>query len=117
VLQWCDFVSTGVYQAYLDLHIHTLGAPDRRVAWIVDAATQKIDRLFTVMDQVLAQRPHLAGDLSIADLAGAAVLHTIKRRIPTDLTSARSHLNAWYARITSRPAWQRAVEEIIGSSN
>src|SRR6185369_7274797 len=69
VLQWCDFSSTGLYQAYLDLYIHTVkGAPDKRVSWIGEAAAQKMDRLMGVMDTVLGGRAHLAGDFSIADL-------------------------------------------------
>jgi glutathione S-transferase len=112
VLQWCDFTSTGLYQAYLDLYIHTVkGAPDRRVSWIGEAAAQKMDRLMGVMDTVLGGRLYLAGDFSIADLAAAAVLHTVKARIPRDVTGDHPHVAAWYARVTGRPAWQSVVAD------
>ena len=111
-LQWCDFSSTGLYQAYLDLYIHTVkGAPDKRVSWIGEAAAHKMERLIGVMDTVLGGRAHLAGDFSIADLTAAAVLQAVKTRIPRDYLADRPHAAAWYARVTGRPAWQAAVAD------
>jgi GST-like protein len=109
VLQWCDFVSTGLYQAYVDLYIHTLpaSAADKRIAWIAEAAAQKMDRLMGVMDGVLAGRAHLAGDLSAADLSAAAVIQQIKARLTPDPTAGRAHISAWYERVTDRPAWRK----------
>ena len=111
VLQWCDFSSTGLYQAYLDLYIHkVVGAPDKRVSWIGDAAALKVDRLMRVMDGVLARREFLAGDFSLADLAAAAVIQTVKMKIPDDPTAGRAAIGAWYARVTGRPAWRKASD-------
>jgi len=111
-LQWCDFASTGLYQAYLDVYIHTVrAAPEKRVSWIGEAAAQKMDRLMDVMETVLAGRDHLAGDFSIADLAAAAVLQTAKARLPRDPFAERAHAAAWYARVTARPAWTAANGE------
>jgi len=112
VLQWCDFASTGVYQAYLDLYIHkVVGAPDKQVSWIGDAAAKKMNRLMDVLEVVLARREYLAGDFSLADLAAAAVLQTVKLRIPGDPTAGHSALGGWYARVSGRPSWQRAQLE------
>ena len=114
VLQWCDFASTGIYQAYLDLHIHTVrAAPDRQVTWIGEAAARKMDRLLGVMDGVLARRDFLAGDFSLADLAAAAVLQTVKARIPRDPAAGRVAIDAWYLRVTGRPAWQAALQDAV----
>jgi glutathione S-transferase len=120
VLQWCDFTSTGLYAAYLDLYIHTVkGAPDKRVSWIGEAAGHKMSRLMGVLDGVLAGRAggYLAGDFSIADLAAAAVLQTVKSRIAPDPSADRPHIAAWYARVTSRPAWQSAIDEAEGGKS
>lgn len=112
VLQWCAFSSTGIYQAYLDLYIHTVrGAPDQRVSWIGEAATAKMDRLLGVMDGVLARRDFLAGIFSLADLGAAAVLQAVKTRLPRDPSACRDAIAAWYARVTTRPAWQQALQE------
>jgi glutathione S-transferase len=112
VLQWCAFSSTGLYQAYLDIYIHkVVGAPDKRVSWIGDAATRKMERLMGVLDGVLARRDYLAGDFSLADLAAAGVLQTVKERSPADPTAGRAAITAWYARVSGRPSWQRAQPE------
>jgi GST-like protein len=112
VLQWCDFSSTGLYQAYLDLYIHkVVGAPDKRVSWIGEAAAKKLERLLGVLDGLLARRDYLAGDLSLADLAAAGVLQTVKARIPGDPTAGRAAIAAWYLRVSGRRSWQRAQPE------
>jgi glutathione S-transferase len=120
VLQWCDFTSTGLYQTYLDLSIHALSVPsDRTVSWIADAARAKMDRLLGVMETVLDGRDNdhpydrqfLAGDFSIADLAAASVLRSIKVKMPADATAGRARVAAWYERVTSRPAWRKVIEE------
>jgi glutathione S-transferase len=114
VLQWCDFVSTGVYQAFVDLYIHTLqGAPDKRVSWIGAAAAEKMERLIGVMDGVLGGRSYLVGDFSIADIAAASVLQAVKSRCPRDPTAERAHIAAWYARVTARPSWQQAMQDAM----
>ena len=113
VAQWCAFSSTGLYQTFLDLYIHTVrGTPETRVRWIGEAAAQKMDRLLAVMDGVLARLPYLAGDFSLADLAAAAVLQTVKTRLPVDRTTGRDAIADWYGRVTARPAWQRALEDV-----
>jgi GST-like protein len=112
VLQWCGFTSTGLYQAYLDLYIHkVVGAPDKRVSWIGDAAAKKLERLLGVLDGVLARRDYLAGDFSLADLATAGVLQTVRARIPDDPTAGRAAIAVWYGRVSGRPSWQRAQPE------
>jgi glutathione S-transferase len=111
VLQWCDFASTGLYQAYLDVYIHRVKASpaQAQASWLGDAAVLKMDRLLGVLDGVLARREFLAGDFSLADLAAAAVLQTIKSRIPGDPTSGRTAITGWYERVIGRTAWQEAI--------
>ncbi len=113
MLQWCDFSATGLYQAYLDVYIHKVKGKketqDKQVSWIGEAAAQKMDRLLGVMDGVLARREFLAGDFSLADLAAAAVLQSVKSRIPGDPTTGRAAIAGWYERVIGRPAWQEAM--------
>jgi glutathione S-transferase len=110
VLQWCDFSSTGLYQASLDLYIHkVVGAPGKSVGWIGDAAAHKVDRLLRVMEGVLARRAFLAGELSLADLAAAAVIQSMKLKLPDDPSAGRPAIAAWYDRVTARPSWRAAA--------
>lgn len=67
-------------------------------------------RLFEEMDQTLAERPWLAGDTySLADIALVVYLRRMESFQMAPLWQHLSHLNAWYARIAERPAYQRAV--------
>ena len=110
VLQWCDFASTGLSQTYVDIYIHKIKAsPDQQVSWIGEAAMRKMDRLLGVMEGVLAKRPFLAGDFTLADLAAAAVITSVKARVPGDPTSGRAALGAWYDRVTGRASWREAM--------
>jgi glutathione S-transferase len=117
VLQWCDFSSTGLYQAYLDVYIHKVrGAPDKSVSWIGEAAAQKLDRLLGVMEVVLAKRAFLAADFSLADLAVASVLFSVKAKLPGDPTTGRAAIAAWYQRVTGRASWQSVMESTEGTT-
>ena len=74
------------------------------------ARTRYVDetrRLFGVMERRLADRPFLAGDYSIADMASYpwARLHAI---VGIDIDPAFPNLADWIRRIDSRPAVERA---------
>ena len=104
-LQWCDFASTSLYPAYADWRTHGAGE-------VGDKARGKIDRAVAVMETVLATRDQLAGsDLSIADLAGAAIVQSLKLHLPADPLAGAPRAQRWYARITARPAWQKALAD------
>lgn len=109
ILRWCMLASSALYAAYLEWWNFGHGAdPDKRVGPIADAAAAKVDRAVRVMQTALADHDYLAGPFSIADLANAAVLQSIKKRFPDDPIAAHDRVRAWYDRVTARPAW-RAV--------
>lgn len=108
-LQWCDFGTTALYPAYYDVYLHTVSnPPETRLAPVAEAGRGKLDRALKVLDQVAGERQWLAGAYSIADIANAAVLRTIQDRLKLDLATW-PHIQAWYGRVTARPAWQAAV--------
>jgi glutathione S-transferase len=112
-LEWCDFASTGLYPAYYDVHYHTLSAPpEKRLAAVAENARQRVARGLKVLEQVLGQREYLAGAFSIADLGTAVVLRGMREKIP-DLyeAAAAPSTEAWYQRVTARPAWKAALEK------
>ena len=109
-LQWCDFASTTLYPAYYDVYLHTqAAAPERRLAAVAEGGQQRFDRAMVVLDRALADRPYLVDTFSIADIAGAAVMRTARERVPY-AADAHPAIEAWYARITGRPAWKTALE-------
>jgi len=117
VLQWCDFASTGLSQTFVDIYIHKIKGPvDQRVSWIGDAAMQKMVRLLGVMNAVLAQGRFLAGDFSVADLAAASVIHSVKTKVPDDLVFSHAALGVWYQRVTERASWREAMASAEAAS-
>jgi len=68
----------------------------------IDRFTNEVDRLFGVMNGVLKDRDHLAGDYSIADMACWPWVR-IYKRYGVDLNGFR-HLRAWFDRVGQRPA-------------
>jgi GST-like protein len=110
-LEWCDFASTALYPAYYDVYFHTQsGPPEKRVPALAEGGQQRFDRAVAVLDRVLAGRSTFTGAFSIADIAAAAVLRAARDRVryaPADHPA----VEAWYAAVIGRPAWQRALAD------
>lgn len=68
----------------------------------------EVRRLFAILDTRLADREHLAGDYSIADIAHFCWVRTAGWT-GVDMTPF-PHLAAWVDRITARPAVQRGLK-------
>jgi glutathione S-transferase len=110
-LEWCDFASTAIYPAYYEIHAHTLSLPpEKRIPAVAETQRQRLQRALRVLEEVLGKREWLAGGYSIADIANAVVLRGMRERLPDLYDAAASpHTEAWYRRVTARPAWQAAV--------
>jgi GST-like protein len=109
-LRWCGFFATGVYPAYRDVQVNTQGAvAEQRVPALADSGRRRLQRALAVLDQVLTAEPYLAGAFGVADIAAAAVLRAAIERVSLDL-AAHPSVQAWYDRVTERPAWRTAVE-------
>lgn len=111
VLQWMDFASTALYPAYYDIYANTTGGtPERRNPAIAEAARPKLARALKVLEGELGKRPWIAGaTFTAADIAVAAVLHTLRERIGFD-SAAHQNTMRWWMRVAERPAWRRCVE-------
>ena len=67
-------------------------------------------RLFEEMDATLAANAWLAGDsYSLADIALVVYVRRLESFMMAPLWQHLSHLNAWYARIAARPAYEKAI--------
>jgi glutathione S-transferase len=117
VLQWCNFASTGLYQAYAEWRTYGPGDAAKYAPAIADAALAKIARAVAVMQTVLGgrhghqAREYLAGAFSLADLANAAIVQSLALHLPADPIARAPAVQAWYARITARPAWRQALAD------
>jgi glutathione S-transferase len=107
--EWCAFTATALYPAYYDVYFHTQGgAPERRIPGVAESGQLVFDRALGVLDRVLAERPFLADAFSIADIAAASVLRVARDRVRYD-GAAHAAVEAWFARVIDRRAWQSAL--------
>lgn len=78
-----------------------------KIAYGIDRYTGEVTRLFGVMERALAERPFLAGEYSIADIACYPWVSEW-RGLGQDL-SQFSKLSAWHTAISARPGVQRGM--------
>jgi len=97
---------------------HFRNYAQEKIPYAIDRYTNEVNRLYGVMDTRLKDRPYLAGDYSIADMASYPWVRPYKNQ-GQDLGEF-PHLEQWYQRMHSRPAVAKAVkvgEELRASYN
>lgn len=73
-------------------------------------AVKTFRNLFEEMDSTLSQGPWLAGETySLADIALVVYVRRLESFMMAPLWRHLTHINDWYERIASRPAYERAV--------
>lgn len=107
VLQWL-FWQVGGLGPMLGQHGHFLLYAPERIDYAVERYRREACRLYGVMDRRLADREHLAGDYSIADMACWPWVITYKRQ-GIDLAQF-PHLRRWYDALKLRPALRRGYD-------
>lgn len=76
-------------------------APEK-IPYAINRYQKEVERLFSVMNKRLSDRPYLAGDYSIADIACFPWLHSAKT-LDQDI-SKFPNIERWVADIGARPA-------------
>src|SRR5262245_60439656 len=82
-------------------------APEK-VQYGIDRFTNEVNRLYGVLDTRLTDRPYLAGEYSIADMASYPWVRPYKNQ-GQDIADF-PQLEAWYQRMHDRPAVAKAVK-------
>lgn len=105
VLQWLFWQMGGLGPMAGQNHHFVQYAPEQ-LPYAIDRYVKETNRLYGVMNKRLADRPFLAGDYSIADMASYPwiVPHERQRQNLDDFP----HLKRWFQAIQDRPAVQRA---------
>jgi GST-like protein len=103
VIQWLMFQMGGIGPMLGQVHHFRAYAPEP-IPYAIDRYTKEAGRLYGVVDRRLADRPFIAGDYSIADMAifPASLVGTPgrqHRRLP--------NLKRWSDTIAGRPAARR----------
>ncbi|WP_430511860.1 glutathione binding-like protein [Pannonibacter phragmitetus] len=82
--------------------------PEERVQAEIDQSLATCAELLKVPDAALAKAPYLSGDnLGFGDMALGCIAYAWFT-MPFDRPDL-PHLDAWYQRLTARPAYQKAV--------
>ena len=105
VLQWL-FWQVGGLGPMAGQNHHFLQYAPEQIPYAIDRYVKETARLYRVMDTRLADRPYLAGDYSIADIASYPWVapHERQRMNLDDFPN----LKRWFATIAKRPSVERA---------
>ncbi len=104
VMEWLMWQMGGVGPILGQVH-HFVRFNAGRASYAEARFTEEAHRLYGVMDRCLAERPYLAGDYSIADIA---TWPWIARFAWQRIDLARyPHVERWYVEVAHRPAVQR----------
>ena len=107
VMQWLFWQMGGLGPMAGQNHHFVQYAPER-IPYAMDRYVRETSRLYKVMDNRLADREFLAGDYSIADMAGYPWVVPWKRQQQN--LDDFPHLRRWFDTIRARPATVRAYE-------
>jgi GSH-dependent disulfide-bond oxidoreductase len=86
-------------------HFRTYAAD--KIAYAIDRYTNEVNRLYGVLNKRVADRPYLAGDYSIADIATYPWARLWGRQ-GQDIAQF-PHMKRWLDAIAARPAVQRGL--------
>ena len=108
-LQWCWFAEATFARPLGDIMHHTVFKPEaERIPAVVDDARQRALVCLDAVDAAVADSAYLLGDDFMAtDIMMGYTLRLAKRT--GVLEDAHPHASAYFARLESRPAYQRAV--------
>jgi GST-like protein len=104
VTQWLMWQMGGLGPMAGQAHHFRQYAPEK-IQYGIDRYTKEVNRLYGVMNKRLADRPYLAGDYSIADMAAWPWVVPFKNQ-GQDLADF-PHLQRWFEAVGARPGVQR----------
>ncbi|MFZ6048855.1 glutathione S-transferase family protein [Pseudomonas sp. CR3202] len=107
--KWMDWATSSLATPFRDLFWGTLRTPPaERNQALIDAALTRCGELLAIPDRALAERPYLSGEaLAMGDIPlGCFAYAWFEMPI---LRPELPHLEAWYERLTARPAYRKAV--------
>lgn len=107
--KWMDWTTSSFAGAFRDLFWGMVRTPeDQRDMTKINAALESVGKLFAIVDATLAKQPYLSGEeFGIGDIPlGCFAYGWFEMPIERP---ALPHLEAWYNRLKTRGAYQRAV--------
>jgi GSH-dependent disulfide-bond oxidoreductase len=108
VIQWLFWQMGGLGPMAGQNHHFSQYAPEK-IPYAIDRYVKETNRLYAVLNKRLADRPFLAGDYSIADMASYPWVVPYERQ--GQKLDDFPHLKRWFEAIKARPATVRAYEK------
>lgn len=113
VLQWLMWQMGNIGPMLGQVHHFRAYAPEQ-IPYAIDRYTNEARRLYGVLDRRLADRPFVAGEYSIADMAIFPWLRSHERQGVT--LADYANVQRWFDTIAARPAVARAVQLLSENS-
>ncbi len=113
VMQWLHWQMGGL-GPMAGQHLHFEAYAPERLPYAIDRYQRETERLYGVLDRRLADRPFIAGDYSIADMASFPWISTLENR--GSYLESFANLRRWHDQVAARPATVRSYE-IAGAIN
>ena len=107
--KWMDWTTSSFAGPFRTVFWGVLRTPVDKQDWpAINAAIKECTALLAMADQALASRPYLSGsEIGMGDIALGSFIYAWFE-MPIE-RAAQPHLEAWYARLKQRPAYQKAV--------
>ena len=109
VLQWLFWQMAGLGPMAGQIGHFNVYAPEK-VPYAIDRYTRETSRLYGVLDRRLADRPFIAGEFSIADIACYPWI--VPYEAHGQNLAEFPHLKRWFESIAARPATVRTYEGV-----
>jgi glutathione S-transferase len=107
--RWMDWSSTTLAPAFIPVFLALVRtSPEKRNLQAIEDGKKKTDDVLGRLDGALAGRKFLIGDqFGMADIALGPVVYLVQKVYPEHPNFA--NFDAWYARVSARPAFQKVV--------
>jgi len=108
--KWMDWATSNLFRPFHDLLFHTVRLPEpQRDGVILAQAVSNFEKSLAILDQELRQNPWLSGgNFGIGDIPAATFTYYYYA-LNLERVSHFSHVEAWYQRISARPAYAKIV--------
>lgn len=107
--KWMDWTTSSFAGEFRDLFWGTLRTPvEQRNEAVIEAARQRCIEVLALPEKALGEQPYLSGErFAMGDIPLGSFIYAWFE-MPIE-RPAQPNLQAWYARLRERPAYQRAV--------
>ncbi|WP_457967985.1 glutathione S-transferase [Pseudomonas sp. R4-84] len=107
--KWMDWTTSSFAAPFRTVFWGVLRTPPEQQDWVaIKAAIKECDDLLAMVDQALAEQPYLGGDeIGMGDIPLGSFIYAWFE-MPIE-RAALPNLQAWYARLRQRSAYQKAV--------